>query len=66
VYATDGGRIVASVDAINEPDMDAFEEQKGMIRTQVLRQEQEVFLAAWRDDLVKQARIVQHYDPLSQ
>ncbi len=66
VFATDGGRIIAAVDVISEPDMDAFEEQKGMIRSQVLRQEQEVFLAAWNEDLVSNARIVQHYDPLNQ
>ena len=66
VFATDGGRIVAAVEVISEPDMDAFEEQKAMIRAQVLRQEQEVFLAAWNEDLVNNARIVQHYDPLNQ
>ncbi|MFT5682467.1 MAG: peptidyl-prolyl cis-trans isomerase D [Myxococcota bacterium] len=66
VYPTDGGRLIASIDAITAPDMDAFEEQKDMIRAQVLRQEQEVFLAAWRDDLLSKARIVQHYDPMNQ
>jgi peptidyl-prolyl cis-trans isomerase D len=66
VYATDGGRIVAAVETYTEPDMDAYEQQKGMIKMQVLQSEQQIFMEAWRDDLMKSARIVQHYDPLNQ
>lgn len=63
VHETDGGRIVAAVSAFTPADMAAFEQQKGMIRTQLEQQKQEAVLAAWAQDLRESARVVQHYNP---
>jgi peptidyl-prolyl cis-trans isomerase D len=62
-YATDGGRIIASIAAYTDADMTSFESQKEMIRMQLGYQKEEAVLAAWNQDLLGKARVVQHYNP---
>jgi len=63
VFDADGGRVLAHIITVNQPDPVAYGAQKGFIESQLLAAKRAAFVAAWERDLVARARVQQRYIP---
>lgn len=63
IFPVPGGRIIAEVTQLSRPTEADFERDKDSIRRRLEALARSEWVAAWKDDLIDQASIVQHWHP---
>lgn len=63
VFPTDEGRILAAVTRYTSPDPAELELDGPTLQAQLTAFDQMSFQSAWKDDLVKRSKVVQHWIP---
>ncbi len=63
VFPVPGGRMIAELTLLEVPSESDFEKDKEQIRKRMEALSRNDWVAAWKDDLVKQADVVQYWRP---
>jgi hypothetical protein len=63
VYPVPGGRLIAEITLLSVPSDADFEKDKDQIRKRMEALSRNDWVAAWKDDLVSQADVVQYWRP---